>query len=102
VGDTRSVNPVPDEQPYGIVFVGPPGEFSVWTETPHGDLMNREAVEQLGQIASLAGANDYRVYPLDSTPDGARFIPAGDATKYESLIVACGGVPPPSKGGGGI
>lgn len=53
------------EIPYGIVFSGVPGNFSVWTVTPHAELLDRETAEVLGQLAIRGGASDYRSFPLE-------------------------------------
>jgi len=83
---------------YGIIFVGPPGQFSVWTATPHGKLMDRETVERLGQMAALAGAADYRVFELDQSPTQAahQFMTAEQIATYEPLLHESAGVPPDS------
>jgi hypothetical protein len=86
-----------DRMAYGIVFVGQPGQFSVWQLTPQGELMDRDAAERLGQMAALAGAADYRVFPLDpvqSVGDRAGFVGMESLTHYDEILVASSGIPP--------
>lgn len=79
--------------------MGAPGVFSTWTATPHGEVMDREAVEKLGQLAALAGAVDYRVFALE--PDEADYPFATEASieSYRPMLEATSGVPPPSSDG---
>ena len=84
-------------RPFGIVFVGPPGQFSVWHTTPRGELMDREVVEYLGQLASLAGAADYRVFELDRDQSLGRtespFATCETMAQLEPMLRIAGGVP---------
>lgn len=94
-----------DHQAYGVIFCGPPGQFSTWTITPDGQLMNRAAVEMLGQIAVRAGAVDYRTFPLDDTNaidhkmPTEHFLSRDGAHRYTRLFTEGSGLPPSSPAG---
>ena len=93
------MNDGPQRTAYGIIFVGPPGLFSTWTATPHGEVMDREAVEKLGQLAALAGAADYRVFALESDEADHRFATEASIQSYRPMLEATSGIPPPSSDG---
>ncbi|HZT95910.1 MAG TPA: hypothetical protein VFB34_03635 [Chloroflexota bacterium] len=94
--------------PYGVVFCGVPGQFSVWTVAPGGRLLDRETVELLGQMAVRSGASDYRTFPLEqpSLDEAARLAPTAMENIWVSSgenlaqllehVRAHGGVPPPA------
>jgi len=84
-----------DRRAYGIVFVGPPGTFSVWKTTPSGELIDRDGIELLGQMASRAGAADYRVFELSDRPGPEdAFATTPNLLELEAVITAHAGVPP--------
>lgn len=93
-------------QRFGIIFCGPPGHFSVWNVTPDGELMDREGVEVLGQMAIRAGAADYRIFPLDEQeefPDGVKaaargFLDPHQVERFREMLRAAGGLPEQSLG----
>jgi hypothetical protein len=94
-------------EPFGVIFCGPPGQFSVWTLTPDGELLDRGAAELLGQLAVRAGAADYRTFRLqgadlssDLSTANPSFMGSESAARYEQLFVEARGVPAESPGAG--
>lgn len=81
---------------YGIIFVGPPGQFSIWEVTPGGERMSREGVEVLGQMALRAGAADYRVFELElegEARNASIFASPERLNRFEDLMRQTRGVP---------
>jgi hypothetical protein len=92
-------------QPFGLIFVGPPGVFAVWLLTPDERLLDREAAERIGQLAIRAGAADYRPFPLEgeqrmwalnrssAAHGSATFIDDDSVPGLQQFLTNCGGVP---------
>ncbi len=73
-------------KPYGLIFCGVPGQFSVWIAAPSGNLLDRDAVENLGQMATRSGASDYRPFPLEGA-DLDRALSANPGPLNEPVFV---------------
>lgn len=92
-------------QPFGLIFVGPPGAFAVWLVTPDDRLLDREVAELIGQYAVRAGAADYRLFPLEgeqreraifqsSMAHGdPMFVDESALFGLQELLNDCGGLP---------
>ena len=97
------------KQLFGIIFCGPPGQFSVWTCTPNGHLMDRNHVEVVGQLAARSGATDYRIFELEeadtakaldrsqATHGKPTYLSADQFSELEHLLLHSDGVPSTSR-----
>jgi hypothetical protein len=94
-----------DQEPFGIIFIGPPGFFAAWMVTPNNYLIDRESAELLGLYAVHAGASDYRTFPLEERQKAKAircsqeahgqpcFITKEELTALQQILLDCGGLP---------